>query len=401
MAIEIRPCQTPEEVAQYDALGAYVFATPETAVPETPTAADWTLCAFDNGQVVSQVGAFPFTVRLNGNPVRMAGVTMVGTYPAYRRQGLLRKLMTQAFVDQRARGQSLAILWASMGAIYQRFGYGSVSSSVTYTFDPRFAQLQEQVESPGTVSLSTAEDAYGIIKQLYIEYASPRNLHIHRSRALWQLDVLKAEKGQPVFAGVYRNADGVPRGHVVYTTKSEMGTPGGGQRLDVKDFIALDLEAHRALWEYICKHDLAGKVVIEQVFGEDDFSPELLLEPRILNRKTSDAIWMRVVDVEQALVQRPYGTRGELTFAIDDPTCPWNTGTYLLETDGPTADIRRTDRTPEMVVTPNALATLLAGHRTATHLGRIGRLSVTSDEVAKRADALFRTEYLPNCPNHF
>ena len=193
MPIEIRPCQTPEEMRQYDAMGAYVFASPEIGNPDVQTQPEWTLCAFDGDRVVSQVGAFPFTMRLNGAPVSTAGVTMVGTLPAYRRQGLLRKLMTRAFEDQRARGQSVAILWASMGAIYQRFGYGIASSLVRYTFDPRTAALQEPFEALGRVSLEPVEDAYPTIKQLYVEWATPRNLTLHRSRALWQASTLRAE----------------------------------------------------------------------------------------------------------------------------------------------------------------------------------------------------------------
>ena len=403
MTIEIRSCQTPDEVKQYDAMGSYVFATPEGSAVDVPTQADWTLCAFDGGSVVSQVGAFPFTVRLNGAPVKMAGVTMVGTLPAYRRQGLVRRLMARSFEQMRERDQPLAILWASMAAIYQRFGYGIAADSVRYTFDPRTAGLQEPFEAPGKVSLESTTDAYETIRQLYIDWASPRNLAIHRSRALWSAGTLRADvKDRPVYASIYRNALGVPRGHIVYQTSESSHLPrfGPNQVLTVKDFIALDLEAYRALWQYILSHDLVGEVEMRGGIGPDDPAPDLLLEPRILRKSVSDAIWMRVVDVEKACLARPYGERGELTFALADTMCPWNTGTYLLETDGRTSDIRRVDRDPDITMTPNALATLLAGCRTPAHLDRAGRLSGSIDAL-RRAERIFRTEYAPHCPNGF
>ena len=403
MAIEIRPCRTPEEVKQYDAMGAYVFASPQVGEPTVATQQDWTLCAFDDGKVVSTMGAFPFTVRLNGNPVHMAGVTMVGTYPGYRRRGLLRKIMTQGFQDMRERGQPLAILWASMGAIYQRFGYGIASDSVRYGFDPRVASFREPWAGEGRVSIETPEDAYPVIKQLYIEYATPRNLHIHRSSALWQADTLKPDpKENPVYVGLYRNGDGAPRGYIVFQTKHwpEAHRPGPDQLFEVKDFVALDRDAYGALWDFLSKHDLVGRVTISGSLGADDLAPELLLEPRNLDKRLTDGIWMRVVDAQKALEARPYGDRGELTIHLDDAMCPWNSGTYLIETDGPSVDARLTERAAEITVTPNALATLLAGCRTATHLARAGQ--VEADEaVLKRADRLFRTEYLPNCPNGF
>jgi predicted acetyltransferase len=291
-----------------------------------------------------------------------------------------------------------------MGAIYQRFGYGAASETVSYRFDPRFAGLQFGTPPTGSISLHSPEDGFPIAKQLYIQWASPRNLHIHRSTVLWQVDNLRPrKKGEPVYIAVYRNADGEARGHVVYQTyHDETVTSGPAQVLDVKDLVYLDLDAYRGLWEYIRRHDLVGSVRITQCIGPDDPAPDLLLEPRVLNRRTWDGIWMRVVDVESAVPQRPYSDRGELTFAVHgDDMCDWNNGTYLIETDGKTTEVRRTDRNPDLTVTPNALATLLAGHRTATHLHRAGRLEARHESALRTADALFRTNYPPNCPNNF
>ena len=122
----------------------------------------------------------------------------------------------------------------------------------------------------------------------------------------------------------------------------------------------------------------------------------------MLNRKTSDGIWMRVVDVEQALPQRPYGSRGELTFAIEgDDLCPWNNGPYLLETDGRTSAVQRTSRPAQLTMSPNSLASLLAGHRGATFYQRAGLLTADDPACLAVADAIFRTEYAPHCPNGF
>jgi predicted acetyltransferase len=190
----------------------------------------------------------------------------------------------------------------------------------------------------------------------------------------------------------------------VYTTaeRPHGDAPGPGQELTVSDFIALDLNAYRGLWEYLRRHDLVGTIRMQGCMPEDDPAPELLLEPRMLQRRTSDGIWMRVVDVEAAMPQRPYGSRGELTFAVHgDDMCPWNEGTFLLETDGPTTSIRRIDRAAELVVSPNALASLIAGHRSATYLYRAGRLDAPEPRALAVADALFRPEYAPHCPNGF
>jgi predicted acetyltransferase len=203
----------------------------------------------------------------------------VGTLPNYRRQGLLRQIMTQGLETMRERGQSIAILWASMGAIYQRFGYGLAAESVTYSFDPRFAQLQRAVDLPGEVAMLGAEEALPVIKPLYIEYATPRNLMIHRAMPLWQQGALRPrKKGEPVYVAVYRDQNRRPRGYITYWTYEERPpAPGGEQVLEVRDFVALDLEAYQGLWEFIRRHDLAWKVVMRNVLPADDIAPDLLI----------------------------------------------------------------------------------------------------------------------------
>ncbi len=405
MSIEIRSCRDAEEMQQYRQIVSYVFASTEGVDDEVAnTLPEWTTCGWVDGTMAATLGAFPFTMRLNGSPVPAGGVTAVGTLPGHRRQGLLRAIMSQALLTMREREQPLGILWASMGAIYQRFGYGLASTQMQYSFDPRFAAFREDATVPGRVELlASAEDALPTLKQVYIQWATPRNLCLHRSTALWQASTLRPrKKDAPVYCAVYRDAAGEPRGHVVYTTEEKPGTePGPDQVLTVQDFIALDPEAYRGLWEYLRRHDLVRRVEMQGA-PEDDPAPSLLLEPRMLSARVSDAIWMRIVDAERALMRRPYGSRGELTIAVEgDAMCPWNDGSYLLETDGPTADVSRTDRAADITVSPNVLASLLAGHRSATYFSRAGLLVARDERALRTADGLFRTEYAPHCPNGF
>lgn len=404
MSIEIRSCRDAEEMQRYREIVSYVFASTEGVDDEVAnTLPEWTTCAWVDGTMAATLGAFPFTMRLNGTPVPVGGVTAVGTLPGYRRQGLLRSIMAQALSTMREREQPLAILWASMGAIYQRFGYGLASSSVQYSFDPRFAGFRDDVAVPGRVELHrSVDEALPLMKQVYIQWATPRNLCLHRSTPLWRASTLRPrKKDAPVYCAVYRDAAGEPRGHAVYTTEEKPGTePGPDQVLTVQDFIALDPEARRGLWDYLRRHDLVRRV--EMPGSEDDPVPSLLLEPRMLNARLGDAIWMRVVDVERALPRRPYGTRGELTISVEgDGMCPWNNGTFLLETDGPTGVVTRLERPADITVSPNVLASLLAGHRSATYFQRAGLLQGRDEHALRTADALFRSEHAPHCPNGF
>ena len=404
MSVEIRAV-TPEEMEELRRIGMYAFANneqdPADASNETLTP-EWTTCAFVDGRMGATMAAYPFRMRFNGAAANVAGITAVATLPEFRRRGLLRQLMEQSFREQRERGQSLAMLWASMGAIYQRFGYGLASTQVFYAFDPRRAAYQSGEPPAGTVELMSEDDARPIIERLYVEYSRHRNLMLHRAPQLWEA-LLRVQEKQKLYFAVYRNAGGEPRGYAAYQTRSQfdMAEPGPDQVLTTRDFVPVDAEAHRGLWEFFRKHDLVKRVEIGNV-AEDDPAPLLLLEPRELRRMTSDGVWLRVVDVEDALVRRPYGDRGELTLEIaGDEMCEWNNGAYLLETDGERSEVMRTDREPELTMPPRTLATLIAGHSSATQLSRVGLLEARDERALATADRLFATKYRPYCANGF
>ena len=81
----------------------------------------------EDGVTVGGAGAFPFELTVPGAVVPTAGVTVVGTFPTHRRRGVLRAMMRAQLDDVHARGEPLALLWASEDTIYGRFGYGMAS----------------------------------------------------------------------------------------------------------------------------------------------------------------------------------------------------------------------------------------------------------------------------------
>ena len=136
MNIEIRPARA-DEMEQMGAVGAYVYSgsfgdTPDNIIAQS-NQPEWTLCAFADGRMVSSYSTIPFTMRANGKAVALAGVSAVGTLPEFRRMGIIRRITTQSFADMRERGQSVAALWASQAAIYQRYQYALVTMQRSYT----------------------------------------------------------------------------------------------------------------------------------------------------------------------------------------------------------------------------------------------------------------------------
>jgi predicted acetyltransferase len=402
-SIEIRPIAAAE-MEQFRRVVRYAFADNRDVLP--PIAPEWSVCAIVDGRVGATSAAWPLTVRINGAAVAVAGVTMVATLPELRRLGLLRRIMGRALALQRERGQSVAMLWASFGAIYQRFGYGPASNEAFYTFDPRRVPLHPGGRVAGRVELLERDRAFAQIKPVYVEHATPRNLLLHRGQAMWEFNVLREQDGARVHVAAYRAESGALRGYVAYETQgpAQLQRPetlSPNQELRVRDLVALDVEAYRALWSYLLAHDLVRTIQMGPL-AEDDPAPLLVTEPRQLQRRLSDGIWMRIVDVERALAQRPYACAGELAIEVrGDDLCDWNQGTWMLRTDGPKAQVARGRRGPDLVLPPRSLAALFSGHSSATQLFRAGLLDARDSDTLARADALFATAYRPHCADLF
>lgn len=404
VTIEIRAAR-PEEMLDYRRLTAYVFSSPDEPSPDDEFAGtlrpEWTTCAFVDGRLAATMGAYPFRVRLNGRRASVAGITAVGTYPEYRRQGLLRRIKQQGFAEQRERGQYVAMLWASMGAIYQRFGYGLASTLAGYEFDPRQTAFFHDEVPKGSVRITPMDEARPVMQDIYRTFAEPRNLLIERVEVGWDAMLRPPPKGGRYHVGVYR-VDAEPRGYMVYRTKEgeAMGEPNPQDTMWIRDLAYLDLDAYRGLWAHVRAHDLIGRVFWHNA-PTDDPAPDLLLEPRALRRRTGDAMWMRLTDVEQALPLRPYSGEGALTLRIRDDLCDWNDATYRLETSGEEAIVTPTSEAPDLSMSVNTLAPLFSGLRTATHLANAGLIEARDASALGTADRLFATRYAPWCPDGF
>jgi predicted acetyltransferase len=95
------------------------------------------LLAADGNQVVAHVGAYGRQLAVPGNTCPAAHVALVAVAPAYRRQGLLSSLMARKLAGLPPRRQAIAVLWASEGRIYHRYGFGLASTRLDVSADVR------------------------------------------------------------------------------------------------------------------------------------------------------------------------------------------------------------------------------------------------------------------------
>lgn len=411
MSIEIRPATAPE-MGQLGLMGAYsyggAFGDGPDNVVATGTRPEWTLCAFDiamrqaDGQptMATSFSAFPFTTRVNGNAVSLAGISTVGTRPEYRRQGLVRKIMTQAFADQYERGQCLAGLWASQAAIYQRYGFAASGGLREYRVDTADIRLHPNFEVL-PISRFEGTEVLDAVREVYKRFIAQRTGYLHRGKSLWLNNVFTppSEDG-PAYVALAGSLE-APTGYLIYTLRAgRVAHRARAQEICIRDFAWLDLPSYGSLWHYLARHDLVGRVVWSRA-PLDDPAADVFVEPRLLHSQDLEGSWWRVVDVKTALGQRGYDVEGSLVLAItEDELAPWNNGRWRLDVGSGGAEVQATDAPADIELSVRALSSLYSGHRSARHLANAGLLAGEALTVAN-LDRMMRTRFAPHCPDHY
>jgi predicted acetyltransferase len=404
---EIRPAKE-DEMGQIGLLTSYVyggtFGDGEDNVTTRNNRPEWTLCAFDGTTLAASYAAIPFTMRANGRAMAMAGVTIVGTLPEYRRQGLLRRITEQSFLDMMDRGQTVAALWASQAAIYQRYGYSLCSIQRRYEIDIDTVDVNLLVDAaPGwDVQRSVAAESFSVVKELYRDFVADRSLYLHRSTPLWQANALaEREADGPVHIALCHDPEGRPQGYVVYTLREgKVNHPARGQEIVIRDMVWLHIDACRALWAFLGKHDLVGRILWANA-PVDDPAWELMQEPRMLNARESEGVYFRIIDVQGALGARGYDRDGELIIGLEtDRETPWNQGSWRLTVSGGEAEVSRVSSAADITFRIKSLSAAFSGFRRVRQLAAWG-LVEGSVSAIDRADGLLATRHAPHSPDHF
>ncbi len=413
MALEIRPYREEEAEAFYRVpsivFGNYSGRPREQSEGDMGVAPEWSMCAFEDGVLATTYGAFPLVMRLNGAKAPVAGVTIVGTLPWYRRRGHLRKIMEMDLRRRyEQREQPIAALLASIAAIYQRYGYAVCSSRYSYSIDPRLINFAPSVPEARGNWREASRDELPLLQQIYREFTGPRNGHLHRAPVIWEGQVFGLRPGMgvndsgPSLIAVYEEG-GEPKAYVTYGAKyydNHADGMGGGQRIFVRDYAWLTASAYRAIWQMLKTFDLAVRVNF-QAAPVDDPAFDIMLDPRELHATRGDWLLGRIIDIERALPLRPYGAEGKIVLDVVDDFCPWNAGRWAFEAGPEGSAVARTKESPDLTLHASTLAQLLFGETSPSLAVRYGRAEAARNVDPRRFDVMWRTEYAPFCPDTF
>lgn len=364
-----------------------------------------TLAAFDGPTIVGGTGVFSFRLTVPGGAqLGAGGVTAVAVMPTHRRRGILRQMMIRQLRDVRAAGEPLAILWASEGNIYQRFGYGLASLNATIDVERTRANFRRPAEWSGTFRLVDAATAAQTFPAVYDQVAARTPGFYQRTPVWWEAQSLadpeSRRRGSSRKFYLLHERNGVPTGYAMYRIKDEWDDVGSKNALRASEWMAVDPPAMHDIWRYLFGVDLIAR--ISAGMGPVDH-PLLLMveEPRRLAMRVGDGLWLRIVDVVAALAGRTYSADGELVLEVTDELMPDCAGRWLMVVHNGRAEVSRTDRPAELRLDTTDLAAIYLGGFTLAALAHAGRGEELDAGARARADAMFATSISPWCPEIF
>jgi predicted acetyltransferase len=378
------------------------FTSEDWEVERTVMEFDRTLAAFDGTDMVGTTGAFPLVLTIPGGSLPMAGVTQVSVLPTHRRRGVLTQMMRTQLDDVRDRGELVAGLWASESSIYGRFGYGIATLCAAVEIERSRTAFAHSRQPSGRVWLAEKDAALEHLPQVYDRATAEWPGTLARPANWWRRITADLEHWRDgatrLYYALHDSGEGVD-GYVLYRVKQDWGSGFGSGVVKVREVMATSLAAYADLWQYCFGIDLIAKI---EAWPRplDDPLQYLLAEPRRLNMRVADAMWVRLVDVPAALAARRYAAPGAIVLDVRDAFCPWNEGRYELDAGTDGATCRPTTRDADLTLDAADLGgTYLGGVRFGA-LARGGR--VEGDAAALTlADAMFGWDRPPFCPNVF
>jgi predicted acetyltransferase len=336
-----------------------------------------TLLVRDGAELVGSASAFTRELGVPGGAVPAAHVTMVGVVPTHRRRGLLTGLMRRQLREIRdAAREPVAVLWASEGRIYPRFGYGLAAQRLAMECDTVELRVPEPASAAGRLRLVPPAARQPELARLYDRLRVDRPGWSSRDDRWWRyvLSDPAAHRGGATELRLvaYDGPDGLD-GYALWRTKDE-GDRGGPRALTIAhEVVAATPEAYLALWRMLLSIDLTRRLSF-RAGAVDEPLLRLVNEPRRLGAQLVDALWVRLVDVPAALAARRYATALDVVIEVTDELFPENAGRWRLSGGPDGASCTRTDRPAQLGCDVRSLGELYLGGAGPTALAATGRV---------------------------
>jgi len=330
---------TKNDLPQYRELHRHAFGmtAEHTAVyGRSKKEYDHAFGVFDGKKLAAGMFYYPFEMRVSAGYLPMGGVSMVATWPEYRKLGLAKKMMIAAQEEMKKTGRCLSILFPFKYSFYDRMGYGLACELCICEFDPiklrRFApEGYRLVEVDGRKHWRVFEDLHQRFRLHY-------NGTVKRDAAYWQTRYFERVQLRVHPYLVYRGK--THRGFVITALKEPQEYP--KSQMSIIEYAWTEPAAAQAIFGFLENHKEQMKTIRMMTPRDLDLFP-YFIDPRI-EVKLHPKMMIKLVDAAAAIEKRTYPGlhHGRLGInLLGEETAPWNTGRYELSFDDERAEVTK------------------------------------------------------------
>lgn len=325
---------------------------------------------WEDDNLAAKLHIIPFHIYMNDKEWKMGGVAGVATYPEFRRNGYVKRLIIEALERMHKEEQIASLLHPFDIGFYRKFGWEVFTENKKLFIEKKDLKFLEN--QPGYIKRFQKESHHLDIETVYAQFSKNYVGMLVRDLTWWKNSIYG--DGQ---IAVYYDKSGEAMGYILFEVKD--------RKMDVQEFTALNKEARTGLWNFICQHDSMVETV-SILTSNHELLPFILHQPKV-KIEITPYFMARIVDAEQCL-QKYQFNEGRVFIHLEDEYAPWNNGSYLIA-NGEVKAYREKQRSncvqpPQRGVRMNinSLSALLFGYKRPAELFELGYLKGPESEIA-------------------
>lgn len=324
---------------------------------------------FDGEKLASKLHIRPYEIFQHGRKIKMGGVASVSSYPEYRRQGHVKELMTRALEIMKKNGQLLSFLHPFSIDFYRKFGWELFVDEKILTIDKGDLSFRNE-QRIGSLKRLGKGEWHEDLQAVYEKYAGRCTGMLARDDVRWKEQVIV-----DTIPVIFYSDEDRPEGYLLYKKIRD-------NKMIVKEFIVLNQQARRELWNFVCQHDsMVDKVEI--VTSVHEPLPFIMKNPRV-KIEVAPYFMGRIVDVESYLKQYSWAADSQaIRLNVLDDYAPWNHGLFEIspQSSRRVSEVVKDQHT--LTLTINTLSALLLGYKTVTELVEVGLIQGNEEEMRR------------------
>lgn len=327
-----------------------------------------------------------------------AWLSMVAVAATHQGRGIWQQISLQGFGILQARGYPILCGVPTQPTVYEILGAGVASYARTYNIEARFTELREKPSRNRARAVDAAE-ARDHLPAIYDRWCASMPGALSRDDAWWAdfLEDRPTQRENGSSLNFVIHPDGFLIYRVIGASPHAYRRPFG--TLVVQDFCPVTDEAHDELLGTLVGLKMFDEIVIE-VPVDDPLWLKLKDPLAAQTTKVSDFLWMRIMNVPEALAARSYRADVDVVLEVTDPLLAAG-GQFRLQTRDGVGHCTPHDGPADVKLGLGDLGSIYMGSHRAWELHRASRITELRSGALEELDAAFTTRRVPYCGTLF